>query len=63
MHCISLTMIDSQQDGGKQCILDGHGQRSKLGFYIPFNSQGHIGTGSKHCHLWDSNHTEMTACG
>ena len=28
---------------------------SKLGFYILFNSQGHIGTGSQHCHLWDSN--------
>ena len=31
------------------------GQRSKLGFYIPFNSQGHIGTGPQNCHLWDSN--------
>ena len=31
------------------------GQRSKLGFYIPFNSQGHIGTGLQNCHLWDSN--------
>ena len=28
---------------------------SKLGFYILFNSQGHIGTGPQHCHLWDSN--------
>ena len=27
---------------------------SKLGFYVPFNSQGHIGTGPQHCHLWDS---------
>ena len=27
------------------------GQRSKLGFYVPFNSQGHIGTGPQHCHL------------
>ena len=26
-------------------------QRSKLGFYIPFNRQGHIGTGPQHCHL------------
>ena len=33
----------------------------KLGFYVPSNSQGHIGTGSQHCNLWDSNHTEMTA--
>ena len=31
------------------------GQRSKLGFYVPFNSQGHIGTGPQNCHLWDSN--------
>ena len=23
--------------------------------YIPFNSQGHIGTGPHHCHLWESN--------
>ena len=30
-------------------------QRSKLGFYVPFNSQGHIGTGRQNCHLWDSN--------
>ena len=29
--------------------------KSKLGFNIPFNSQGHIGTGPQHCHLWDSN--------
>ena len=27
----------------------------KLGFYVPFNSQGHIGTGPQNCHLWDSN--------
>ena len=25
------------------------------GFYVPFNSQGHIGTGPQNCHLWDSN--------
>ena len=31
------------------------GTKSKLGFYIPFNSQGHIGTGPQNCHLWDSN--------
>ena len=30
-------------------------QRSKLRFYVPFNSQGHIGTGPQNCHLWDSN--------
>ena len=30
-------------------------QRSKLGFFVPFDSQGHIGTGPQHCHLWDSN--------
>ena len=32
-------------------------QKSKLGFYVPFNSQGHIGTctGPQNCHLWDSN--------
>ena len=27
----------------------------KLGFYVPFNSQGHIGTSLRHFHLWDSN--------
>ena len=37
-------------------------QSSKLGFYVSLNSLGHIGTGSQHCHLWDSNHTEVTAC-
>ena len=30
-------------------------QRSKLGFYVPFNSQGLFGTGPQNCHLWDSN--------
>ena len=29
--------------------------KSKLEFYVPFNSQGHIGTGPQNCHLWDSN--------
>ena len=29
--------------------------KSKLGFYVPFNSQGHIGTGPQNCHLWDWN--------
>ena len=28
---------------------------TKLGFYVPFNSQDHIGTGPQNCHLWDSN--------
>ena len=28
---------------------------SKLGFYIPFKSKGHIGTGPKQCHLWELN--------
>ena len=27
-------------------------RKSESGFYIPFNSQGHIGTGPQHCHLW-----------
>ena len=36
-------------------VHDRTGQRSKLGFYVPFNSQGHIGTGPQNCHLWDSN--------
>ena len=36
--------------------------KSKLGFYVSFNSQGHIGTGPQLCHLWDSNQpTEVTA--
>ena len=26
--------------------------KSKLGFYVPFNIQGHIGRGPQHCHLW-----------
>ena len=29
--------------------------RTKLGFYILFNRQGHIGTGSQDCHLFDLN--------
>ena len=29
--------------------------KSKLGLYVPFNSQSHIGTSPQHCHLWDSN--------
>ena len=33
----------------------GSKSKSKLGFNVPFNSQGHIGTGPQHCHLWDSN--------
>ena len=41
----------SQSDG----IILHVPQRSKLGFYVPFNSQGHIGTGPQNCHLWDSN--------
>ena len=28
--------------------------KSKLGFYVPFDSQGHIRTGSKYCRLWES---------
>ena len=36
-------------------LFSAKGQRSKLGFYVPFNSQGHIGTGPQNCHLWDSN--------
>ena len=28
---------------------------SKLGFYTPFNSQGHIGTGPQHYQMGDSN--------
>ena len=27
------------------------GQRSGLGFYVPFNSQGNIETDVQHCHL------------
>ena len=26
---------------------------TKFRFYVPFNSQGHIGTGPQHCHLWE----------
>ena len=32
--------------------------KSKLGFYILFNSQGHIGTGPQKCHLWGLNPEE-----
>ena len=32
-------------------------------FFVPFNSQGHIGTDPQHCHLWGSNPQRgMTAC-
>ena len=27
--------------------------KSKLGFYVPFHGQGHIGTDPQHCHLWE----------
>ena len=53
----------------EQLVIESHGKRDlnqmrslrlpsedpKLGFNVPFNSQGHIGTGPQHCHLWDSN--------
>ena len=29
--------------------------KSKFRFYVPFNSQGHIGKGPQHSHLWESN--------
>ena len=31
------------------------GQWSKSGYYVPFNSQGHIGTGPPYCHLFELN--------
>ena len=34
-------------------LMDASG--SKFGFYAPFNSQGHIGIGPLHYHLWESN--------
>ena len=59
---ISLMKINNITIVFHTCILllgsvgKGKGeQRSKLGFYVPFNSQGHIGTGPENCHLWDSN--------
>ena len=40
------------------CIITIDGQKLtqklNLVFYIPFNSQGHIGTGNQHCHLWET---------
>ena len=32
-----------------------HCTKSSVMFYIPFNSQGHVGTGPQLCHLWESN--------
>ena len=29
--------------------------KSKLVFYVLFNSQGHIVTGPRYCHLWELN--------
>ena len=29
--------------------------KSKLGFYVPFNSQGHIDSSLQHCQLWEVN--------
>ena len=43
------------ETSSKDDELDLLGQRSKLGFYVPFNSHGHIGTGPQNCHLWDLN--------
>ena len=31
-----------------------HRQSQSWGFYVPFNSQGRIGKGPQHCHLWES---------
>ena len=38
-----------------ECYHQGEKSKLKLGFYVLFNSLGQFGTGSKHCHLWDSN--------
>ena len=34
--------------------------KSQQGFYVPFNSQGQIGSSPQHCHLWESNPHEVT---
>ena len=56
---LSLGEVKIQRNGGTASDAvhrPGYSsQRSKLGFYVPFNSQGHIGTGPQNCHLWDSN--------
>ena len=36
-------------------MIEGLDQRSKLEFYIPFNSQGHIGTGIQQCQVREWN--------
>ena len=46
-YCVSVISDEYTEDFSKS--------KSKLGFNVPFNSQGHIGTGPQHCHLWDSN--------
>ena len=40
-----------------KCLSQWHTacKRSKLGFYIPFSSQGHIGTGLQHYYLFELN--------
>ena len=41
--------------GQQRSKLETSRSKSKLVIYVPFNSQGHIGTGPQNCHLWDSN--------
>ena len=48
----SVCSSDANVNSSSHCCQS---QKSKLGFYVPFNSQGHIGTGPQNCHLWDSN--------
>ena len=45
------------QEWGNGGIINSHSSDSRGGggVYVPFNSQGHIGTGPQNCHLWDSN--------
>ena len=61
-HVVAVEIVAEQHIGTKLCSCNTFEERShlliirpKLGFNVPFNSQGHIGTGPQHCHLWDSN--------
>ena len=49
-----LSDSDSEMSVEESPITSSQG-RTKLGFYVQFNSQGHIMTGPQNCHLWDSN--------
>ena len=50
----SYTIISNTGMSCRQLQCPTYWSKSKLGFYVPFNSRGHIERGPQHCHLWGS---------